>query len=118
MGERKHEEIQQVQDSHHQILANLLGSKEAAEQSILYSYKHGFSGFAAILTKSQAEVIADHPEVVAVVPNRVLRVQTTRSWDFLRVKSQLIDGILSKAHHGAGTTIGIIDTGICSGSHL
>jgi hypothetical protein len=33
-------------------------SKEAAKESILYSYKHGFSGFAAALTESQAELIA------------------------------------------------------------
>lgn len=33
-------------------------SKEAAKESILYSYKHGFSGFAAALTKSQAKLIA------------------------------------------------------------
>jgi len=32
-------------------------SKEAAKLSLLYSYKHGFSGFAAILTKSQAELM-------------------------------------------------------------
>ena len=33
-------------------------SKEAAKESILYHYKHGFSGFAAVLTASQAKVIA------------------------------------------------------------
>lgn len=32
-------------------------SKEAAKLSLLYSYKHGFSGFAALLTKSQAELM-------------------------------------------------------------
>lgn len=33
-------------------------SEEAAKESILYSYKHGFSGFAAILNHSQAKLIA------------------------------------------------------------
>ena len=37
----------------------LLGnSKDEALRSIVYSYKHGFSGFAAMLTESQAEAIA------------------------------------------------------------
>lgn len=36
----------------------LLCSKEDAKTSLLYSYKHGFSGFAARMTKSQAEDIA------------------------------------------------------------
>ncbi|KAJ8450929.1 LOW QUALITY PROTEIN: hypothetical protein Cgig2_032554 [Carnegiea gigantea] len=112
MGETKHDNPQQVQDSHHEILADLLGSKEAAKLSLLYSYKHGFSGFAAILTKSQADLMRDFPGVVGVVQNRVLRVQTTRSWDFLHVKPQIAKGILSKAHLGAGSIIGVIDSGI------
>lgn len=33
-------------------------SKEAAKRSIIYSYKHGFSGFAARLTETQAKKIA------------------------------------------------------------
>lgn len=33
-------------------------SKEAAAKSILYSYRHGFSGFAAKLTESQAQELA------------------------------------------------------------
>jgi hypothetical protein len=37
---------------------SLLCSKEAAKNSLLYSYKHGFSGFAARMSKSQAQDIA------------------------------------------------------------
>ena len=33
-------------------------SKEEALKSIVYSYKHGFSGFAAMLTEDQAEQLA------------------------------------------------------------
>jgi hypothetical protein len=39
-------------------LWNGFDSKDAAKESILYSYKHGFSGFAAVLTKSQEKLIA------------------------------------------------------------
>uniref|UniRef100_A0A0E0RH76 Inhibitor I9 domain-containing protein n=1 Tax=Oryza rufipogon TaxID=4529 RepID=A0A0E0RH76_ORYRU len=34
----------------HGMLATILGSEQAAIDSILYSYRHGFSGFAAVLT--------------------------------------------------------------------
>ncbi|KAK9287447.1 hypothetical protein L1049_015868 [Liquidambar formosana] len=112
MGDRPHEEPELVQDSHHEILSGLLGSKEAAMDSILYSYKHGFSGFAAVLTHSQAKLIADFPGVVRVVPNRILSLQTTRSWDFLQVWPQLVNGILSKSQSGVGSIIGVLDTGI------
>ncbi|CAI0424438.1 unnamed protein product, partial [Linum tenue] len=90
----------------------LKNSKEAAEESILYSYKHGFSGFAAALTKSQAKLIADSPGVVWVARNRILTTQTTRSWDYLRVKPELPDGIASRGHSGAGSIVGVMDTGI------
>ncbi|KAI8533067.1 hypothetical protein RHMOL_Rhmol11G0267400 [Rhododendron molle] len=112
MGERRHDEPELVTDSHHGILSDILGSREAAVESMLYSYKHGFSGFAAVLKPHQATLIADLPGVVHVVPNRILSLQTTRSWDFLQVKPQVVNGILEKGQSGGGSIIGILDTGI------
>ncbi|XP_058735117.1 subtilisin-like protease SBT3.5 isoform X2 [Vicia villosa] len=86
-------------------------------KSILYSYKHGFSGFAAVLTPSQAKLIADFPGVIRVIPNKILSLHTTRSWDFLHVKQDIVTGVLSRAQSGKGTIIGIIDTGIWPESH-
>lgn len=123
-------------------------SKEAAKESILYNYKHGFSGFAAVLTPCQAKLIAgvtilvncklcflsfesefsflisnliyiflcwklnaDSPGVVHVIPNRILNLHTTRSWNFLEVNSHIRNGILSKSQSGIGSIIGIMDTG-------
>jgi hypothetical protein len=34
-----------------------MSSKDEALNSIVYSYKHGFSGFAAKLTEAQAEAL-------------------------------------------------------------
>ncbi|KAJ0010955.1 hypothetical protein Pint_34793 [Pistacia integerrima] len=112
LGDINFDEFQLTQDLHHEILSNILGSKEAAKESILYSYKHGFSGFAAVLTESQAKLIADIPGVVRVIPNKILDLQTTRSWDFLQVKPYIENGIISKSHSGSGSIIGVIDTGI------
>ncbi|URD94034.1 Subtilase family [Musa troglodytarum] len=58
MGERQQEDPDLVTASHHDMLSSVLGSKEEAVSSIVYSYKHGFSGFAAMLTESQADQIA------------------------------------------------------------
>ncbi|GLT30645.1 hypothetical protein SLA2020_054360 [Shorea laevis] len=112
MGDRQHDEAHLVQDLHHQILSEILGSKEAAKESILYSYRHGFSGFAAVLTQSQAKLIAGRPGVVRIFPSKILSLHTTRSWDFLGVKPHVVDGILSKSKSGTGSIIGVIDTGI------
>ncbi|XP_042501347.1 subtilisin-like protease SBT3.3 isoform X2 [Macadamia integrifolia] len=114
MGEKQHNNPATIVMSHHEMLAKLLGSKEAAKNSILYSYKHGFSGFAASLTDSQAKVIADFPGVVRVFPNRIHKVHTTRSWDFLELNqsSKSKHNLLTEANMGDGTIIGIIDSGI------
>ncbi|XP_015892327.1 subtilisin-like protease SBT3.9 isoform X1 [Ziziphus jujuba] len=112
MGEKRHDEPELVSESHHHILSHVLGSKEAAEESIIYSYKHGFSGFAAVLTQTQAKHIADFPGVVNVIPNRIFSLCTTRSWDFLQVRPDIRNGILAQSRSGSGSIIGIMDTGI------
>ncbi|THU58120.1 hypothetical protein C4D60_Mb03t10830 [Musa balbisiana] len=58
LGERQHEDPDLVIASHHDMLSSVLGSKEEAVSSIVYSYKNGFSGSAAMLTESQADKIA------------------------------------------------------------
>ncbi|CAK8576636.1 unnamed protein product [Lathyrus sativus] len=119
MGDRSQSQNKSelIEDSHHDMLSCILGSKRAAMKSILYSYKYGFSGFAAVLTHSQAKLIADFPGVVRVIPNKILSLHTTRSWDFLHVKPDIVPGVLSRAQSGRGTIIGIIDTGIWPESH-
>ncbi|KAL2473362.1 putative subtilisin-like protease SBT3.9 [Forsythia ovata] len=84
--------------------------KKAAIEAILYSYAHGFSGFAAVLTPSLARIVAGLPGVVCVVPNRIFNLHTTRSWDFLQFNPQLSNGILSKGQSGARSVIGVLDS--------
>ncbi|KAI3446171.1 hypothetical protein Pfo_002836 [Paulownia fortunei] len=112
MGARPHDEAELVENSHHELLSGILGSKEAATGSILYSYKHGFSGFAAVLTLTQAKLVAGLPGVVRVIPNRIYNLHTTRSWDFLQVNPQSADGILLKGQSGSSSIIGVLDSGI------
>ncbi|KAJ4721804.1 Subtilisin-like protease [Melia azedarach] len=114
MGEKKYEDPDTLTKSHHKILSTLLGSKEAAKRSIIYSYKHGFSGFAARLTETQAKKIAEHPEVLRVIPNGILQSHTTRSWDFmgLNYPSPSSKNLLTESNMGKGTIIGVIDSGV------
>ncbi|XP_006829160.2 subtilisin-like protease SBT3.9 [Amborella trichopoda] len=112
MGEKLNQEAEQIQDLHHRVLSDLLGSDEASSASMLYSYKHGFSGFAAILPPYVAKRIVDYPGVARVMPNRILNIQTTRSWDFLHMNPISMHGLLSESRFGQGSIIGILDTGI------
>ncbi|KAJ8500255.1 hypothetical protein OPV22_010807 [Ensete ventricosum] len=86
LGERQYEDPQLVTASHHETLSSVLGSKEKALNSMVYSYKHCFSGFAATLTPSQARQLAELPEVISVRPSRTFPLHTTRSWDYLGLR--------------------------------
>ncbi|KAJ3679841.1 hypothetical protein LUZ60_016119 [Juncus effusus] len=112
MGEKKHPDPEVVETSHYDLLASILGSKESALASIIYSYKHGFSGFAAWLTEAQAQELAELPDVISVKRNQISYPQTTRSWDFLGLDYNNPTGLLKKTNYGDGIIIGVIDTGV------
>ncbi|XP_024531986.1 subtilisin-like protease SBT5.6 isoform X1 [Selaginella moellendorffii] len=100
--------------THHDMLASAMGSVDIAKETILYSYRHGFNGFAAPLSKRQAEQIssklpprlqistfvtkpmlclccADMPGVISVFPSSRRRLHTTRSWEFLGLTGDSAD---------------------------
>ncbi|XP_071725244.1 subtilisin-like protease SBT3.4 [Rutidosis leptorrhynchoides] len=113
MGERKYDDPKLVEKTHHEMLNNVLGSEEASANSMIYSYKHSFSGFAAKLTKSQAKMFSEIPGVVRVIPNHFYRPQTTRSWDYLGLSLHpSSSGLLHQSNMGNASIIGVIDTGI------
>ncbi|CAE6184345.1 unnamed protein product [Arabidopsis arenosa] len=120
IGQREHDDPELVTASHHQMLETLLQSKEDAHNSMIYSYQHGFSGFAALLTSSQAKKISEHPEVIHVIPNRILKLKTTRTWDHLGLSpiptsfssSSSAKGLLHNTNMGSEAIIGVVDTGI------
>ncbi|XVF10279.1 hypothetical protein REPUB_Repub07fG0169000 [Reevesia pubescens] len=112
MGEKKHEDPATTKMFHYKMLSTLLGSNEVAKNSMLYSYKHGFSGFAARLTESQAEEIAAYPGVVQVLPNRIHKLHTTRSWESMGLNDHSSKNLLTRSNMGEGTIIGVIDSGV------
>ncbi|KAG2238210.1 hypothetical protein Bca52824_092521 [Brassica carinata] len=119
LGEREHDDPELVTASHHQMLESLHESKEEAHNSMIYSYQHGFSGFAALLTSSQAKKISEHPSVIHVIPNRILKLKTTRTWDLLSLSQvptssspSSVKGLLNETNMGSDAIIGLLDTGI------
>ncbi|XP_068645575.1 subtilisin-like protease SBT5.3 [Aristolochia californica] len=112
-------EFVKVTDSHFDFLGGFIGSKDKARDSIFYSYTKTINGFAAVLEEEEAEKIARHPDVVSVFPNEAVKLQTTRSWEFLgleeggRVPSS---SLWVTARYGADVIIGNLDTGVWSES--
>ncbi|KAK4752253.1 hypothetical protein SAY87_021051 [Trapa incisa] len=112
LGKKKHDDPELITSSHHDMLASVLERKESAVEKLVYSYRHGFSGFAAKLTESEARKLAELPGVIQVMRNRIYRIQTTRSWDFLGLPSPPINNLLHRSVMGDGVIIGVFDTGI------
>ncbi|KAG8056417.1 hypothetical protein GUJ93_ZPchr0002g26699 [Zizania palustris] len=115
LGERQHDDADLVTASHHDMLTSILGSKDETLKSIVYSYRHVFSGFSARLTQSQAREIAGLSGVLRVTENQIYKTQTTRSWDFLGLGYSNTNELLAEANsnnYGEDIIIGVIDTGI------
>ncbi|XP_024010520.1 subtilisin-like protease SBT3.10 isoform X2 [Eutrema salsugineum] len=118
LGEKEHDDPTSVTESHHQMLWSLLGSKESVHDSIVYSYRHGFSGFAAKLTESQAQQLSELPEVVHVIPNTLYELTTTRTWDYLGLSPGTSKSLQHKAKMGSQVIVGVIDTGVWPESQM
>ena len=112
LGAKQHDDPELVIASHHKMLESVFDSSEAARESIVYNYRHGFSGFAARLTSSQAKKLKDRPDVFSVAPNRKHTLQTTRAFDYLGLSPNLPTGILHDSNMGSELVVGILDSGI------
>lgn len=114
MGSTSGEDPDEILSQNHQMLAAVhRGSNEQAEASHVYSYRHGFKGFAAKLTDHQASQISKMPGVVSVFPNSKRRLHTTHSWDFMGLvgeETMEIPGFSTK--NQVNVIVGFIDTGI------
>uniref|UniRef100_A0A1J3ERF0 Subtilisin-like protease SBT3.3 n=1 Tax=Noccaea caerulescens TaxID=107243 RepID=A0A1J3ERF0_NOCCA len=112
LGERQHDDPESVTESHHKMLWSILGSKEAAHDSMVYSYRHGLSAFAAKLTDSQVNKLSELPEVVHVIQDIVYELETTRTWDYLKQTSTHPKNLLNQTNMGDKIIIGVVDSGI------
>ncbi|KAH1234330.1 Subtilisin-like protease SBT3.3 [Glycine max] len=114
MGSKSGEHPDDILKENHQILASVhSGSIEEAQASHIYTYKHGFRGFAAKLSDEQASQISKMPGVVSVFPNSKRKLHTTHSWDFMGLlDDQTMETLGYSIRNQENIIIGFIDTGI------
>ncbi|KAF8394603.1 hypothetical protein HHK36_020817 [Tetracentron sinense] len=83
-----------------------------SNKDFLHVYKTVFHGFSAKLTSQEAEEIKNRPGVLGVFPDRLRQIQTTRSPQFMGLRSNGPKGILAGSDYGSNVVIGVLDTGI------
>ncbi|XP_019088267.1 PREDICTED: subtilisin-like protease SBT4.11 [Camelina sativa] len=96
--------------SHHMSILQEVVRESSIEVCLVRSYKRSFNGFAARLTESERERVADMEGVVSVFPNKKLKLQTTASWDFMGIKEG--KGTKRNPSVESDTIIGVLDGGI------
>ncbi|KAF2560992.1 hypothetical protein F2Q70_00014740 [Brassica cretica] len=109
MGALPSSEVYTPMSDHMNILQGITG-ESSNEGRLLRSYKRSFNGFAARLTQSERERIANMEGVVSVFPNKNLQLQTTTSWDFMGLKKGKATNRNLPVE--SNTIIGVIDAGI------
>ncbi|XP_072978834.1 subtilisin-like protease SBT3.18 [Typha angustifolia] len=98
--------------SHLELLSSVFSKEKDARKALLYSYKHGFSGFAAVLNSTQATTLASMEGVISVFRSKMLQLHTTRSWDFMGLKLDSGKVTPMQLTYGDDVIVGIFDTGI------
>ncbi|GAB2234134.1 hypothetical protein Droror1_Dr00003371 [Drosera rotundifolia] len=107
-------QMNQVKESHYELLGSYLGSYDNAKDAIYYSYTRHINGFAAMLDVEDAKEIAEHPSVISVFLDKGKKLHTTHSWTFMGLENNgqvPSDSIWEKARYGEDTIIANLDTG-------
>ncbi|KAK7295278.1 hypothetical protein RJT34_18184 [Clitoria ternatea] len=104
--------LQLATDSHYDLLASVLGSKEKAKEAIIYSYNKHINGFAALLEEEHVADIAKNPNVLSVFLSNEYKLHTTRSWEFLGLRRTANNSAWEKGRFGENTIISNMDSGV------
>ncbi|XP_062079272.1 subtilisin-like protease SBT3.18 [Humulus lupulus] len=102
-----------ISKRHLHLLSNVFSSEEEAKQSMIYSYKHSFSGFSAMLNSSQVAALAKRKEVISLFKSKSVELHTTRSWDFMGLGLTTNEATTPlQLAYGENVIVGVIDSGI------
>ncbi|XP_020581983.1 subtilisin-like protease SBT4.14 [Phalaenopsis equestris] len=106
LGDKPHPSVNAI-DHHHRLLSDILGSHDAAKESIFHSYTLSMNAFAAKLSGDEAAQVAELDGVVSVFPAHSRKLHTTRTWDFLGFPVTAPHNIAAESD----VIVGVIDTG-------
>nr|GMC51018.1 subtilisin-like protease SBT1.5 [Ipomoea batatas] len=79
---------------------------------MIHTYSNVFHGFSARMSAIEAKKMEFMPGILAVIPEQVRRLETTRSPEFLGLTRTDSAGLLKESDFGSDLVIGVLDTGI------
>ncbi|KAL4356198.1 hypothetical protein AHAS_Ahas09G0062700 [Arachis hypogaea] len=82
----------------------------AASAAVLHTYDTVFHSFSTKLSPLETQKLESLSHVVAVIPEQVRQLHTTRSPQFLGLKTADRAGLLKETDFGSDLIIGVIDT--------
>ncbi|KAL4188136.1 hypothetical protein AMTRI_Chr09g42600 [Amborella trichopoda] len=85
-------------------------SSSSSEPRMVYAYSELIHGFAARLTSEEVESMKAKDGFLHAYPDKLLRLQTTRTPEFLGLSPNL--GLWRHSGFGNGIIVGLLDTGI------
>ena len=88
------------------------GSESSSSPTIIHTYETVFHGFSAKLSPLEAQKLQSLSHVISLIPEQVRHPHTTRSPQFLGLKTADRAGLLKETDFGSDLVIGVIDTGI------
>ncbi|KAH7547001.1 hypothetical protein FEM48_Zijuj01G0260700 [Ziziphus jujuba var. spinosa] len=94
------------------LISSTTNSTNSDPATVIHTYETVFHGFSAKLSPLEVQKLHSLPHVVAVIPEQVRHLQTTRSPEFLGLKTTDSAGLLKESDFGSDLVIGVIDTGI------
>ncbi|GLJ29089.1 hypothetical protein SUGI_0573690 [Cryptomeria japonica] len=101
-------------NSHHQWYASMLDQivqSDPSAKEMLYTYDTLLHGFAARLSKAEAQAMEAMDGCLAVIPSSLNKISTTHTPEFLGLSSS--SGLWSRySTYGKDIIVGMIDTGI------
>ena len=96
----------------HWYISSLSSISPGTTPRLLHTYDTVFHGFSAKLSLTEALKLQTLPHIVAVIPEGVRHLHTTRSPQFLGLRTSDSAGLLKESDFGSDLVIGVIDTGI------
>ncbi|CAA0375779.1 unnamed protein product [Arabidopsis thaliana] len=99
---------------HQELLGEVLDDDSTLADAFIYSYKESFTGFSASLTPRERQKLMRRREVLEVSRSRNLKLQTTRSWDFMNLTLKAE----RNPENESDLVVAVIDSGIWPYSEL